>query len=714
MKKPAVIGSLILIFLNLFANRAFAETVPASLTADEINYDYQLQQMEATGHVRLSYKDVVVESDQVIIDQEQDIVLALGNVSVTQKDSKFEGERFLYYLESDQGWVSPLKAEATDSQIKGPVQFTSEEAYIKGESIRTKKSTFTSCDLDQPHYHYTARAIEYYPGDRIVFHHVWYWEANIPLLYLPWLFISLKKENENLEWEVGRNATEGWWLRLGYNYYLNSASHGVLTTRVTEKGANEYGVKHYFDTSATSRWYGLFNLIDQSKLEHPRNDTMFGVGFEDWSNVPFRLERSEMKSWERYLADGDPYRQHNLDLKFTGQSPYPNLTLHYADDSSKVLNQYDISGNWAYNRSQTGLRMDMNGRWFYQTSAGTIPLNNLKYRMALNQDWGWSNANLVYDETKIYSGNMYSSNLKPDITYTIPKWKWPLLGEMRVSTEYINMEKFPGSSRGERWALDMQRSPIRLWQQGPFLLNWQSRLLYREFFIDGLDTEFAALSTGLEFTDQFTREFKTRFNLDYAEVDGVSNSYFNRDDNLLPGMTIGNGWYWDGATFHASLTDKYNVKTDYAYPAYLTARWIPSSKNELNFSTVYDWYQGPGLTRLVVDLRPKEDWVFFLSLGYDFSRTAYPWTDRQFGADIVQPITDKWKMELHSYYDFFQDAFTRATLGLDYDWHCRDLYIFYDYLKQEYWLQITFKALPDNHLKFSSNFEEFFDAINFD
>jgi lipopolysaccharide assembly outer membrane protein LptD (OstA) len=124
MYRSLCVVSILFIFLGFFTTATWAETTQAKVTADEVKYDYESKQVDATGNVKIEYKDVKVESDYALIDQEQDILLATGKVIVHNKSDVYHGDRFLYYLKTQQGWVSPLDSEIVDSEINGPVRLT--------------------------------------------------------------------------------------------------------------------------------------------------------------------------------------------------------------------------------------------------------------------------------------------------------------------------------------------------------------------------------------------------------------------------------------------------------------------------------------------------------------------------------------------------------------------------------------------------------------
>jgi lipopolysaccharide export system protein LptA len=714
-----------LVCWSVFPTPGRAESLNVNVTATEVYYDYQTKQVEASGNVRITYKNIKIESDGVLIDQEQNILLATGAVRVEKNGDVVKGDRFLYYLKTQQGWMSPLDMEVTDEKIKGSTKLTAGEAFLKGEEIRAKRTFFTSCDQPDPHFHFTAAEIEYYPEDRIVLHKVWYWEGKVCLFYLPYLFISLKDKDNNFDVRAGHNDLVGWYLYVGYNYFLSEHSYGKVNLDLTERGGDGIGVKHYIENSPTSRWYQEYSVLDKKDLGFADNDYMYGFGYEN-SIDPTRKILTTFQNWHHFTELGDCYLDTKYFFNFAGQSPYPSLTFNFSETGVEGLRLVDLLGNWSY-RFDPSLALNLNGRWFYQEAINPT-LNNFSfaYQLQASKNWGWSNLSLRVSDRKVFSGLNNSVNYLPDLIYTIPKFDSKVVGDLKLVTQYTHLEKFyilgndldgyeVHDSSGDRWGLDLQKLPVILWQHNPWKLDFQSRFRYRDLNIleDDLETEseIYAITNDLGLTCQFNQMFSTVVRVGETETEGIPNTYFTGEDNIQPGAFITNGWYWKSPQFNSSLTTGYNFYSELADPVNFDMQWTPDPKKNLTFRTIYDWYVGLGQTDLQFFYNPKENWRLRLLVGYNFSIPDYPWTNKEFEAVIAQKLNDKWRIELASRFDFFIDNFSMAELGVIYDWHCRELKVHYDWIKREYWFQVLIKAFPDNPLRLSSNTEEFFNEL---
>src|SRR5690606_17078623 len=128
-----------------------------------------------------------------------------------------------------------------------PLIFHGERAEIDGDLTIGYDAAFTGCDREAPHYHLTARKVEYYPEDRIIFRHLVYKEGEISLFYLPVMVVSLRERESNFERPViGYNENDGWYVKLVYRYFLTAGYNGLLMADWFQYGGFGQGVKNYF------------------------------------------------------------------------------------------------------------------------------------------------------------------------------------------------------------------------------------------------------------------------------------------------------------------------------------------------------------------------------------------------------------------------------------------------------------------------------------
>jgi hypothetical protein len=705
-----------LISLLLVSNAALAASKSAKLTADEVRYNDETRQIEALGHVSIIYDDTAIQADYALIDQDLDAMLATGEVHLVKDGDSFQGQRLLYYFKSKQGWLAPVNCEITDSEIEGKVYLSSNEAFLKGEDIVVKQTQLTSCDLDHPHYHFSAQEVEYYPGERIILHKVWYWEGKLKLLYFRKLSISLHQEDENnLEYPViGYNDTVGWFMRWGYNYFRNPQSYGRFYFEdITERGGDGIGLKHTIKPTATSLWYQDYYYQDREDMGYPKDDFRFGYGYENWTNPKLKYQ-TNLQNWHRFSKEGEHYTESTYRFNLIGQSPYPTLTLKINEEGlTSPLRTSEVNANWSY-RFDNSFDIRTNMRWqLYDYLKEIYSYQNHYYYINAIKNWEKSSLQLDLQTTQSLSQSNFSyRNLLPELTYRIPKWNLPLLGEVDSSFQYTRLEKVDVSdgvsvtNTGTRWATDFNKM-YNLWTSTgqKYNLNLDSQYHYRYFEVDEEESDIAALSESINLGYKFTDHFSTTVGLGYTERMGPENSdFFSKGDNYTPGGFLTNRWAWVSTIFSANLATGYSFYTQAPQTVYFSSALTPGERQRFSFSTEYLWEEGLGATTFDVDYNPRENWKIKMGLGYDF---RYTWTKKEFQSFITQQITKNWRVELNSIYDSLRDDMAIANFALVYDWHCRDVRFYYDHIKREYWVQLAFKAFPQASLKLSSNPEDY-------
>jgi len=697
-------GAVIFIWtLLIFAEPVGAETIRVTLTADEINYDYHSKQIEAKGNVQISYKNTKVLSDLAVIDHDQNILLATGSVKVDKDGDEFNGDRFLYYLGTQQGWVYPVITEITDEEIVGSLKYTAAEAFLKGEEIIFKKTYLTGCDLEHPHYHFTAGKVEYIPGDRIKMTHAWYWEHRIRLFYLPVLFISLKEDSNNFGMQVGWNNYDGWWLKTWYTYYFSDHNSLMASNITTQHGTDSWEFQHINKLSSTRTFTETFGIEDKSKIGNPNEAYKVGFKYEDRTNPKMNYE-TWLNAWNQYTIDGDSYYESEFVLNFKGQSPYPTLRFYHDIKEEQGLFETYLDEDWNYYFDPT-FRISLNGDWLYseRRSDNNEPIFNQDYNFSLFKKWEQSDLNVKVSDRNI----SLVESIIPDITYTIHKLDVPLIGTIKTTSQYTHKKTLNTytniETEGDRIALDILKTN-NLWGKGRLSITNETQFRFRDYLINDNPSDLKALTESLNLKYNFTDIFDTSVKFGYTGVQGEKNQFFN--DYILPGADVWNYWNYRGKSFSANFNTGYNFETEFAHPANLSATWS-QSPTYVNFGTVYHWDNGPdeklgfGATRLTVNSTPRKDWRIMLSLGYDFSSQL--WSSKRMDLELTEQLSPKWKVNLRMNYNMLIDDFSNANVGLTYDWHCRELEFHYDWIEREYWIQITFKAFPQARFNTSEN-----------
>jgi hypothetical protein len=704
------------------------ESKKAQLTADEVRYIDETRQIEANGHVTVTYSDVIIEADYVLIDQAMNAMWAKGNVKLTKDGTSYSSERLLYYFKTEQGWITPITSEITnkdDSDVKEPIKVAADEAFLEGEKLLVNKSSVTGCDREHPHYHFTADSLEYEPDQRIVLHNVWYWEGRVRLFYFPKISISLEAEKDghnDFEMpEIGYSDDKGWYLGWGYNYYINKKNSArFYLDKLTQWGGNGIGVTHTYKPKSTITLSQDYFYKENSNMGYPKDDFRLKYGFKNSSNAKLAYETTAT-SYSNHNQYGYDEMENIFFYYLYGKTPWPYLKFYYhdtdsyendADDSTKqTYRELKFYESWSYDFGKS-LALATTANWSSTGYLDEDPTRQFLYSGIVTKTWANSNLKLYYNNAQVLSGDYSSTNYLPELTYTISKLKLPLLNELGAVFQYTNEKKIyvddgvvddEESKAGTRWATNLTKSNS-LWKNRAekLSLNVTSLFRYRYFDIEDEISDVTGLTESLNLTYKFNKYLSTTIGVGYTERSGPDNDdFFDKGDDFLPGGALTNSWNWSSPKLSATLSSGYSFYTYEPQTVYLTSTWKPAQYNQIYLSTNYDWDDGVGLTYLRMQFNPKDNWKLNINLGYN-PQTAY-WTTKEFQAYITQRLTTNWQMELKTVYDVFNNDFGVANLALVYNWHCRDVKLYYDYLEKEYWALISFKAFPKANFKLSSD-----------
>jgi lipopolysaccharide assembly outer membrane protein LptD (OstA) len=702
------------------------ESKKARLTADAVRYIDEQRQIEANGHVTVTYNDIIVAADYVLIDQEMNAMLAKGNVQLTKDGTSYTSERLLYYFKTEQGWIAPITSKITskdESNVKEPIKVAADEAFLDGEELLVNKSYVTGCDREYPHYHFTADSLEYEPDQRIVLHNVWYWEGRVRLFYFPKITISLETEkgghNDFEMPEIGYSDDKGWYLAWGYNYYFNKKNSArFYLDELTQWGGDGIGVTHYYNPKSTSQWTQDYFYKENSNMGYPKDDYRLKYTYKNTANAKLSYE-TLLSYYQTYSETGYSELENTYYFYLYGKTPWPNLKFYFHDldnhttssgvTTKETYRTMRFSESWSYNFGKS-LALSTSANW---NATGYLSAAELTqqflYSGTLTKTWTNSNLKLYYNDAQVLSGDYSSTNYLPELTYTLSKLQLPFLKELEAVFQYTSLEridvddgKISSVESGERWAANLTKTN-KLWQsnQEKVSLNVTSLFRYRYFELDE-GSDMAGLTESLNLTYKFNKHLSTTTGVGYTERGGSDkDDFFDKGDDFLPGGSLTNSWTWSSPKLSATLSSGYSFYTYEPQTVYLTTTWKPTDANQIYLSTNYDWDDGVGLTYLKLQFNPKKDWKLNINLGYN-PQTSY-WTTKEFQAYITQRLTKNWKMELAATYDVFDNDFGVANIGLSYDWHCRDVKFYYDYLEKEYWVLISFKAFPQASFKLSSD-----------
>jgi lipopolysaccharide assembly outer membrane protein LptD (OstA) len=187
---------------------------------DRVTFELRERSMAIDGHGRLDYGKTKLKARQVRLAMNTRELYAAGE-PIAEDDDKVTGQRMGYNFRN--------RTAVVDS---GVTSF--DDYYYVGEGIRrfgdqTMKiegGRMTSCDLDEPHYHFWSRRMKMKPGDKVVAAPIVLKIGNVPIFALPFYFKNLQEGRRSgvlfPTFDFGWSSREGRYIRdLGYYFALS-------------------------------------------------------------------------------------------------------------------------------------------------------------------------------------------------------------------------------------------------------------------------------------------------------------------------------------------------------------------------------------------------------------------------------------------------------------------------------------------------------------
>lgn len=257
------------------------ETDTLAVANEIVKYDGRVIEFEVPrnrivldGQAHLTYRELELTAKRVEFDSDRQTLVARGNPVLLDRGDQVDGHLMTYDLESRTGTI--YQAETSY-----------EQGLYRGERIRKAsenqldvlRGSYSTCDLEHPHYHFAARQMKIYLKDKLVAKPVVFYLRNVPVLALPFYVFPIKPGRHSgflfPTFEFGFSNRSGQFLRnAGYYWALNDYMDLTLAGDYYQaqpawlvRGEGNYKLLYAFD----GRFNGRFERNDLTR----RDDYVF-------------------------------------------------------------------------------------------------------------------------------------------------------------------------------------------------------------------------------------------------------------------------------------------------------------------------------------------------------------------------------------------------------------------------------------------------------
>lgn len=244
------------------------------------------------GNVELVESTRTIRADEAFVDLQTGEARARGNVELDDGLNRLRGERGTYDLKSRAGSLQKARAEYP------PWRVWSREASVDAERrARFEEAFFTSCEAEEPHYHFRAGKLRVIPKKRLWATNVRLHLGPVPIFYTPFLWKSLRPKRL---------------LSTRFSPAYDKRNGAILRT-TTEFGWLPSLRSLLFLDYHTSQGLGVGSEVNFKRSENARG-ALYGYGIsedggeERWTVLGdyFQAFNSTYSAQGRLQAQGDP------------------------------------------------------------------------------------------------------------------------------------------------------------------------------------------------------------------------------------------------------------------------------------------------------------------------------------------------------------------------------------------------------------------------
>lgn len=350
-----------------------------NFSSEKLKVDEKTKIMIASGNVIITNNNRQLTADKVEYDQNSDKAIATGNVKLKEKDgSIYESERVILTNEFKSVVAIPLYGELIDKSFIKSNNFKKNDL---GESY-FKEGVYTACECDfkqdvKPIWRIETKEIKHDPATKTVYlKHPVMRIFSIPVYYLPYLSFpdwTVKRRSGFLTPVYGYSKQNRFHIKVPYYYSPENDPTWDMTFTSHQNGktghADQLNIRKKYENSSLETNIYKGNL-DTNKSD---GDNVFGVNFKANSNLDNNwkmtiegkyadqetfMRRYGFDSSDRYksylnlekikpnsISNIEIYNIQNLDETSSNNEPVLAPSIsHHIFDSNKSYN-YDVKLN---------------------------------------------------------------------------------------------------------------------------------------------------------------------------------------------------------------------------------------------------------------------------------------------------------------------------------------------------------------------------------
>ncbi|NQT06441.1 MAG: LPS-assembly protein LptD [Candidatus Omnitrophica bacterium] len=257
---------------------AGSDKEPIIVDGDRVEYLYEEKKVVGVKNVVITYKDVKMTCDKIVVHMETKEAFAEGNVVLYEHGNIIRGEKVNYNFDTERGTI--IEAEVRSNPWYGEGEVGSKVA--DGE-YAIERGFITTCDLPHPHYRIQARRIKLFINDRIEARHLIIFIGDFPMFYFPYYVHWLNDKRPRVTILAGRNSRWGAYVLTAWRYYFHEWSRGYVRLDWREKKGFAEGFDYKYKLGYFGKGLLRFYYTDENHSITPEESELGrGVGNKRW------------------------------------------------------------------------------------------------------------------------------------------------------------------------------------------------------------------------------------------------------------------------------------------------------------------------------------------------------------------------------------------------------------------------------------------------
>lgn len=201
---------------TLLARLPFDRAEAVGYSGRAIDFTVATNRIVIAGGARVLYKGMELRSEEIAFQSPDRLVVASGSPQLRDGETQVDGTRMSYRIDSRMGLI-----------YQGRSAF--EPGYYRGERIKrvsaraffVENGQFTSCDAEEPHYHFRAARMKIVPDEKVIARPVVLYIGHVPVLAIPYAVFPQRRGRHSgvliPSFELGFDSDRGRFLRnIGY------------------------------------------------------------------------------------------------------------------------------------------------------------------------------------------------------------------------------------------------------------------------------------------------------------------------------------------------------------------------------------------------------------------------------------------------------------------------------------------------------------------